>query len=266
MHEPPTTESEKDKRPSPKKWYQFTVAEWIVTFCILIVAVALLKSSGRSASSGGHRDQCRDKLKQIGLALHNYHDQFGTFPPAYIADEHGRPMHSWRVLILPFMDQQELYDDYHFDEPWNGPHNITLQDRIPEGFRCPTYQRQLQERKTDSEFSQRLTNYVVIESPTAVFDGTHAPTISEITDGTDKTILVVDVNQHAVHWMQPDEITPDDFFNELRFAADGKRALHPMGLQVLMADGAVRYISSTTPIKTVLALITKAGGETVGDF
>ncbi|MEX1233143.1 MAG: DUF1559 domain-containing protein [Planctomycetaceae bacterium] len=262
---PPTTEGEKTAPAPPKKWYQFTVIEWVVVVAIIAVVIALFWPTVqfRGIDRGS---TCKNNLKQIGLALHNYHDAHGSFPPAYLADEHGRPMHSWRVLILPFMDHHKLYDEYRFDEPWNGPHNITLQDRIPEGYRCPTYQRQLQERKTDSEFSQRLTNYVVIESPTAVFDGTHAPTISEITDGTDKTILVVDVNQHAVHWMQPDEITPDDFFNELRFAADGKRALHPMGLQVLMADGAVRYISSTTPIKTVLALITKAGGETVGDF
>jgi Protein of unknown function (DUF1559) len=64
------------------------------------------------------------------LAVANYHETYGCFPPAYLANRDGKPMHSWRVLILPFLAQQELYRAYNFDEPWNGPNNRNLESRI----------------------------------------------------------------------------------------------------------------------------------------
>jgi Protein of unknown function (DUF1559) len=64
------------------------------------------------------------------LAVANYHETYGCFPPAYVADRDGKPIHSWRVLILPFLEQQELYRAYNFDEPWNGPNNRKLASRV----------------------------------------------------------------------------------------------------------------------------------------
>lgn len=69
------------------------------------------------------------------MAVANYRSTFGGYPPAYIADCDGRPMHSWRVLILPFLEQQNLYAAYHFDEPWDGPNNRKLAGRIGQVFR-----------------------------------------------------------------------------------------------------------------------------------
>ncbi|MEZ6114117.1 MAG: DUF1559 domain-containing protein [Pirellulaceae bacterium] len=83
----------------------------------------MLLPAVQTAREAARRSQCSSNLKQIELALHNYHDTFKSFPPAYIADANGRPMHSWRVLILPFMEQRELYDQCRFDEPWDGPNN-----------------------------------------------------------------------------------------------------------------------------------------------
>src|SRR5207248_2869881 len=68
-------------------------------------------------------------IKQIGLALLNYHDTYGSFPPAYVADATGKPIHSWRVLILPFMEQSSLYNAYSMAEPWDGPNNRKLLGR-----------------------------------------------------------------------------------------------------------------------------------------
>src|SRR5262245_15742705 len=89
---------------------------------------------GRYSPEAARRMQCSNHLKQIGLALQNYHDTFGSFPPAYIADSKGQPIHSWRVLILPFIEQRQLYDKYRFDEPWDGPNNSNLHGEIVEVF------------------------------------------------------------------------------------------------------------------------------------
>ena len=80
---------------------------------------------------------CTNNLKHIGLALLNYNDIFGCFPPAYTTDANGKPMHSWRVLILPFIEQQTLYKRYRFDEPWDGPNNSLLAKEMPSVFPLP---------------------------------------------------------------------------------------------------------------------------------
>ena len=85
------------------------------------ILVALLLPAVQASREAARRAQCANNLKQIGLAFHNYHDAHKTFPPAYIPDKDGKPMHSWRVLILPYLEQQALYKRYNFDEPWDSP-------------------------------------------------------------------------------------------------------------------------------------------------
>src|SRR4051812_11083639 len=64
---------------------------------------------------------CDGQMRQIALAMRSYQADYGCLPPAYIADAQGKPMHSWRVLLLPYLDQAGLYDAYNFGEPWDGP-------------------------------------------------------------------------------------------------------------------------------------------------
>ena len=75
--------------------------------------------------------QCSNSLKNISLALQNYHDTYRTFPAAYVPDKDGEPMHSWRVLILPYIEERNLYDKYDFTEPWDGPNNSKLLADMP---------------------------------------------------------------------------------------------------------------------------------------
>ena len=103
--------------------------------------------------------QCANNLKQIGLALHAYHERYGVLPPAYVADANGRPMHSWRVLLLPFLEQQSLYDWYDFREPWDGPHNIKLLNNTPSCYICPSR----------LSYPTTVTSYVAITGPGTMF-------------------------------------------------------------------------------------------------
>src|SRR5579863_9248252 len=117
----------------------FTLIELLVVIAIIAILVSLLIPATQQAREAARRSQCKNNLKQIGLALHNYHDAFGSFPPAFVADANGKPMHSWRVLILPYLDQLPLYKEYNFSEPWDGPNNSRLLNRMPPAFSCPSH-------------------------------------------------------------------------------------------------------------------------------
>lgn len=201
----------------------------------------------------GYRSQCKYNLKQIGLALHEYHDAYGCFPPASIADQNGRPMHSWRVLILPYLDQTPLYDQYKFTEPWDGPNNSRLLASMPKVYHCPSYR----EAGTG-------TSYAAVFGPACVFRGTEPLTTKEITDGTSHTFIVGEAVGAKIPWMKPDDIQVEKssrLGDPAGFSSD-----HKGGLFFLSADGAAWFVALTTPQSTIDALFTRAGGETVGDF
>ena len=113
---------------------------------------AILASAVMAACEAARRSQCTCNLCQIKLALHNYHETYGTLPPAYIVDANGKPMHSWRMLIMPFLEQSGIFNQYDFSEPWNGPNNIKLLDSMPSNLACPS--------RLDKPI--KLTSYVVI--------------------------------------------------------------------------------------------------------
>lgn len=111
-------------------------------FATIVFAAAafLLTNAIPAAQEAARRTHCRNNLKQIELALHNYHDTFGCFPPAIVYGPDGKPWHSWRVLIAPFIEASPFSAQYSFDEPWNGPNNRRLSEGHNPGplYRCPT--------------------------------------------------------------------------------------------------------------------------------
>ena len=102
------------------------------------VLIGLLLPAVQSARDAANRAACANKLKQVGLGMHmfaaTHHDQF----PKSIVDKNGRPLLSWRVAILPYLDELALYEEFHLDEPWDSPHNRELISRMPSGYRCPS--------------------------------------------------------------------------------------------------------------------------------
>ena len=98
----------------------------------------------------------------MGVALLTYHDTYGSFPPAYIADDQGRPMHSWRVLILPYLEEKSLYDRYDFSEPWDGPDNSQLAAEMPKVYRC---------RSDSCSLSPTDTSYLAVVGDGTIWPG-----------------------------------------------------------------------------------------------
>ena len=219
------------------------------------ILAALFFPAVQQTREAARRSQCRNNLKQIGLALHNYADTYGTFPPAYIADESGKPMHSWRVLILPFLDQQPLYSAYDFSEPWDGPNNSRLMSRMPPIYACPSHA---------SPVGNMNTAYVAPFGEHCIFRGSQPVGISDILDGTSNTLMVGEAVNANIPWMKPDDV--DISAHPTIGDRDGFSSDHTGGVQFLLGDGSVRFVTGTINAQTVQALFTRDGGETVGDF
>jgi prepilin-type processing-associated H-X9-DG protein len=228
----------------------------VSTILLLLLTGCLLPAFDQSPRHAARRSQCTSNLKQIGLGLQNYAEFYGCFPPAYLTDENGKPMHSWRVLILPFIEQQALYDQYDFNEPWNGPHNSLLARTMPSIFRCPS----------DTAYKGATTNYVAIVGPETVWQADHGVKFSEMKDGASMTIAVVEAAGAKVNWMEPRDLP----FTAVSQGINAKQgggisSAHPGAVIALFADGHTQTLSETTPIDVLKTLCTKAGGEEIQD-
>ncbi|QDT48837.1 hypothetical protein Pan258_28830 [Symmachiella dynata] len=228
-----------------------TLVEFLVVLGIMALLIALLMPAVRGRQPA-RRTHCRNNLKNIGLALYNYHDVYGSFPPAYTVDADGKPLHSWRTLILPYMDQGLLYDKIDLSKPWDDPANAEARATVVPTFVCPS-----------TELEPTQTVYLAVVTPDSCLRSNEPRTISEITDGTSNTILVMEAPMNAaVPWM-----APWDADARLMLSPKSEDDLHHTGGSFhLFADGSVQFISSDTETATLRGLITPAGGEEVGEF
>ncbi|TXT34299.1 MAG: hypothetical protein FD138_1695, partial [Planctomycetota bacterium] len=214
------------------------------------VGVALLLPAVQQAREAARRSQAKNNLKQIGLAMHNYHDTFRTFPPAANVDKDGKKLLSWRVHVLPFVEQAALYQQFHLDEPWDSEHNKKLIAQIPPVFVQPTHADLAKDGKTV---------YLVPTGEGTAFEGKDGMKIQNFTDGTSNTILAVEAHRDAaVIWTKPDDLVVD-FKNPLK---NLKSALVG-GFHILLCDGSVRFVSDNIDVATLKALFTRAGGEAI---
>jgi prepilin-type processing-associated H-X9-DG protein len=216
-----------------------------------MVLIALLLPAVQAAREAARRAQCTNNLKQIALAMHNYHTVNNCLPPAATYDANGKPLLSWRVLILPYLEQDSLYKQFHLNEAWDSPHNKPFSDRIPGVFVCPSEPEQ-----------PGRTTYQVIVDPRSAFTGSpEGVSFMSVTDGTSNTLLVVEATS-AVPWSKPDDLSLKSTAPAL-----GAGSKHPGGFNASMADGSIRFIrnSPTNPLspQTLKALATRNGGEPV---
>jgi len=144
----------------------------------------------------GGPNPCKKSLHEFGLALHHYHDTYRSFPPAYVADEQGRPMHSWRVLILPFLDSRELYDRYDSSVPWNHPNNRYVLEHMPEVYSC----------YRDPDREKMVTSYFAVFGPNCVFEGATPTRMRDMTDGPGNTLMVGEAVGLHVPWTKPEDV------------------------------------------------------------
>jgi hypothetical protein len=191
----------------------------------------------------------RNRLKQLALAMHNYHDVYKQFPPAAIRDAQGRPLLSWRVALLPFLQENNLYQEFHLDEPWDSPHNKPLVAKMPEVL----------SPHSATLRAEGKTTFLAPVGKQTIFGPPQGVAIREITDGTSMTILIIDADEaDAVVWTKPEDLNVD--------GVDAKQAVFGTRKDAIFcafADGSVRHLDPQITSQMVHALLTRNGGEVI---
>jgi len=229
-----------------------------------------------AARAAARRQQSMNNLRQIGLAFHNYHDAYNHFPPAAVIGPDGRPWHSWRVLILPFLggDEHDLWKRYDFSQPWDSPKNLALAEKAPKVFQDPAV-----------GAKDGSTHYAVLVGPATLFPPESNGTMKDagdssainasgqrftaVTDGTSNTLLAVTADPaRKTPWTKPEDVAFDGDAAVIG-APGGFASLHVAGTTKvglgLLADGSVRLIPDSLDADIFAALASRNGGEVVDD-
>ena len=201
-------------------------------------------------------------MRQIAMAIQLYEQEHGCFPPAYVADENGRPMHSWRVLILPYIEEHALYQAYKFDEPWDGPNNRRLARMTPALLTsCPSW---------DGDSWSGTACYVAVVGPDTMWPGAGSRESGEIMDEPANTLMLVEAPDAGIHWIEPRDLTVEQL-TEIAGRGVGGRGNDPhksdsyywwtAGWHAVFADGHVEFLNDRIPPDVLRAATTAAGGE-----
>jgi len=176
---------------------------WPLVGAAIIVLGALILFNMSMAMGGASiyatRTQCDSQIRHLILALQNYHDKYNAFPPAYIADDNGKPLHSWRVLVLPFLEQRQLYEAYDFNEPWDGPNNRKLLEKRPNVFVCP-------QRSLSGIAEPGMTNYFAVVGEKTIWPYADSRGFADASDGASRTVMVIESANENIFWTEPRDL------------------------------------------------------------
>jgi len=233
------------------------------------VLIASLLFSVQKVRGAAERIQSANNLRQQSLAMMNYVDTNGRLPPAVVYGRNGEPLYSWRVLLLPYLEEDNLYRRFHLDEAWDSPNNKPLSALMPKAFRDPG----------DTAPEKGMTHYQVFDGPGAPFDSSARPLapfkpngafpqglqmsarqlgFGGFTDGIQNTFLIVETPD-PVPWTSPQDLRFGPNVPLPTLARPSRN-----GFNAAYADGSVRLVPSSISDQTLRALITPNGGEMVG--
>jgi hypothetical protein len=218
-----------------------------------LAAIAALAMDFENGSLGRGLTSPDRNMKQILGAMQMYCGGTGAFPAHAIYSKDGKPLLSWRVALLPYIEQGQLYKEFHLDEPWDSDHNKKLIARMPKLYRS--------QKIKDERVG--LTTYLVPINKEFVFTGTNKGlTFTDIQDGSSNTAILLDVaDETGVIWTKPDDLVVDQ-----KNPWKGLLGHYPNDIVVCMADGSVRRINKKATAANLWALFTRAGGEVIPDL
>jgi hypothetical protein len=187
----------------------------------------------------------------VALALRNYQEAHGRLPPAVVYGADGEPLYSWRVLVLPYIEEDTLYQEFRLDEPWDSPHNLQLLSRMPSSYAPPP-------GKTYKVPAHHTVVHVFVGEG-AAFEGTEGLRLpQDFPDGTPNTLLVVEAGE-PVPWTKPEDLAyaPDQPLPSLR-------SLFMDGFRACTADCSRHFVPKGTSEATLRAAITRNGNDPPG--
>lgn len=253
------TPNSSDQTANPARPFQFG----LLAILGLMVLVGGLSAVIGVPIARARRDAAlKGNLRLLGLAFHQYYDVYKSFPPSYVTDADGTPIHSWRVLILPFVDTPDakrMAEQYEYDEPWNSPTNLAVAVQMPEVFRSP------RRRNGRPE-----TDYLVITGPGTLFEKDRGTQLQQVTDGLSNTLLLVEVFESGVPWTAPRDLD----FTKIPMAlvpstrkgnAGGIKGSEADGALVCFADGYVARLPNSISAETLKRLILRNDGEVINE-
>lgn len=210
------------------------------------LGIALTLPAVQQVREAANRTASMNNMRQIVIAAHNFHDAMGAFPAAYSTDAEGRPLLSWRVHLLPYLEANHLYEQFRLDEPWDSDHNIRLLEQMPAVFQSPA-----------ANARPGLTVYRGIGGPRGVLipsdrlNRNTGRTLASIPDGTSNTLFLMETSDFAaVPWTQPDtEILPDEFDFYSLFGN------YPGGTNVMFCDGSGLFLPISIPEQSLKFLM-----------
>jgi len=220
----------------------FAVCAGIIPAVLLPAMQAVRQSASQAQSS--------NNLKQLGIALHNYHDVYGCFPPAVVRDADGNPLYSGRVLLLPFLAQEHIYRSFDLTEAWDSPRNEAISHMSVNVFMDPSSSARDQASRTD---------YFFVTGKGTMFEDGKNIQLTDILDGTSNTIAMVEARGKSKSWAEPGDI-------DLSFPQPLPEGNHSNGNLVLFADGSVRMLPKNLSPTEVRSMATIAGIEPPGSL
>ncbi len=230
----------------PERPRRLWLSALILAGIVLLVALLLLPAV-RTARPAAYKSQCQNNLKLIALALFNYVDAYHALPPAHTVDPEGRPLHSWRTLILPYTEYHDLYKKIDLSKPWDDAANAEAYKAIVPVFHCPS-----------ASCPMDHTTYLASVGSNACFDPTTPRSLDQITDGLANTLMLIEVAPaQAVHWMSPIDADEQVVLGVGRSSA----LAHEGGMNAAFCDGSVRYFSRDLADDLRRALISINGND-----
>ncbi len=219
--------------------------------CLIFVpiSVGLLLPAVQKVREAASRAASMNNLKVMVLAMQNYHDANHHLPAAAICDRNGKPLLSWRVAILPYIEQEQLYRQFKLDEPWDGPNNRKLLAQMPLIYKLPG----------DDLTPPDHTHYQVFVGNDAAFDRRRGRSIADFPDGLSNTILIFAADK-AVPWTKPEDVDFNPNSPILPLLSRHFRS----GFMVALADASVRIVPTSVSENTLKAAITRNRGEVLG--
>ena len=217
----------------------------LIAFVVGLVVMSIPRP--QLAQSSARQQACAGNLQLIGAAMLKYHEDHGSFPPAFIAGADGKPKHSWRVLLLPYLGEHALYQRYDMSLQWD--QNSWQVQPMPAVYHCP-----------DDSFSNRAneTSYMLVTGPGTIFDGEKTTRLEDITDGPQNTILLVEVAASNQNWLEPKDLDRQTL--NLAINTGGAREVGSYhdagGAHAVMADGSIRWLDNLTSAQLLNALLT----------